>query len=315
MRYKEFGKTGMNVSQMCLGTWGFGGVGWDNYPTETRMDALWAAVEKGINFLDTAPAYNGGAAEEFLGNALKEIGRERFLITTKTGNEFVNPTTYRRCGHREDIIRICEDSLRRLQTDYIDLLLVHWPDPEVDVKETMSAMQYLKDTGKIRHIGVSNFSKAQIEEGLEVSDIEALEPQFSMVHTTDMELMKWTASKGIANMTYGSIGGGILTGKYRTLPKDFIESDSRNRFYKHFHEPMFSQVMKLLKVCDEIAEQRGVPVVQVAINWADQRDYVHTCIIGAQTRDKIEQNCASFDWELTPEEITRLDEAETKYIQ
>ena len=309
MRYKEFGKTGMKVSEMCLGTWGFGNVGWDEYDDATRIDAFVAAVENGINFVDTAPVYGKGASEKLVGKCLKEVDRSKVFVSTKCGNVCIDPMTYVRHGHHDEIIAGVEDSLKNLQTDYIDLYLLHWPDPNVEVEETLGAMQELKDSGVVKHIGVSNFTKEQLERVLKVADVEALQPQYSMVSTESEELMKWASANGVANMTYGSIGGGILTGKFREPRTDFKPEDSRNRFYKHFHEPMFWDVMKVVEEMDKIAASRGIPVVQVAINWAAQKDFVHTCIIGAQTRDKVLQNCAAFDWELTAEEIAVLDKA------
>ena len=135
---------------MCLGTWGIGGVGWDNNSDETRMDAIYAALEAGINFIDTAPAYNGGEAERLLGRALKNAGkRQDVIISTKCGNYFVNSTTYVRDGSRGRILQQAEDSLKNLQTDYIDLMLIHWPDVNTPFEETMDALNQLKKEGKI----------------------------------------------------------------------------------------------------------------------------------------------------------------------
>ena len=163
MRYKEFGKTGMQVSEMTLGTWGIGGVGWDDNPKSVRQDAIRAAVEAGVNFFDTAPAYNAGAAERCLGEALADMGlRDKMYISTKCGNVFVDGVTYRRDGSAAGIRRQCEDSLRNLRTDYVDLMLIHWPDPNTPFAETMAELAKLKEEGKIRHVGVSNFSHAGI---------------------------------------------------------------------------------------------------------------------------------------------------------
>lgn len=310
MRYKQFGKTGMQVSEMTLGTWGIGGVGWDDNTEETRLDAIRAAVEAGVNFIDTAPAYNGGEAERVLGKALKDMGaRKNVVISTKCGNVFVNGTTYVRDGSAKRIRQQCEDSLRNLQTDYIDLYLIHWPDTKVPFAETMDALNQLKKEGKILHVGVSNFSQAQMEEAGQFCEIEAYQPQYSMVHRDDEALIQWAAGQGMGVMTYGSLGGGILTGAFRTLTT-FAPSDSRTRFYKHFQEPTFSKVMELLKVMDKFSAERGnVPLAQIALNWCAQKPFVSTCIVGAQSRAKVLQNCSTFDWSLTDSEMAMLDEA------
>ena len=154
MEYTEFGKTQLRVSRMCLGTWGIGGAGWDSYSDESRMDAIKAAVDCGINFIDTAPAYNGGRAEQYIGEVVHKLGvRKEVILATKCGNEFINGK-YVRCGSADKIMRECEESLRNLKTDYIDVYLVHWPDPNVPMEETMDALNTLKKQGKILHIGV-----------------------------------------------------------------------------------------------------------------------------------------------------------------
>ena len=308
MQYKPFGKTGLNISKMALGTWGMGGAGWDQYPKETRIDAILAAIENGVNLIDTAPAYNAGAAEKLVGEALAKNGlRDQVYISTKCGNEFIDGK-YVRNGRPERILSLCEESLDRLQTDHVDIMLVHWPDPNVPFSETMPALAQLKTEGKIRHIGVSNFSKEQIEEAAQYCDIEVIQPQYSMVVRQAEPLMQWAVENGLATMAYGALGGGILTGRYRKA-QEYPEMDSRNRFYKFFKEPEFSNVMKLLAVMDQIAEKRGVPVAQVALNWTARKEFVSTCLVGAQTRDKIEQNTAAFTWQLDPEEIRVLDQA------
>ena len=198
MRYKTFGNTGLKVSELALGTWGIGGAGWDDNSDDTRLDAIRAAVESGINFIDTAPAYNAGEAERYIGKALKEMGaRKDVVIATKCGNEFINGA-YVRDGSPDKILRECEESLRNLQTDYIDVYLVHWPDPKVPFAETMGALNQLKKEGKILHVGVSNFSQAQMEEAGRCCEIEAYQPQYSMVHRDDEALIRWAAASAPA---------------------------------------------------------------------------------------------------------------------
>ena len=171
MHYQEFGKTGLRVSKLCLGTWGIGGAGWDSYSDESRMDAIKAALECGINFIDTAPAYNAGKAECYVGETLSKLKKRReVVISTKCGNKFVDGK-YLRCGSKESILKQCDESLKNLKTDYIDIYLVHWPDPDVELEETIDAVSTLKKEGKILHAGVSNFSKEQIEEAQKYSKL------------------------------------------------------------------------------------------------------------------------------------------------
>lgn len=306
MQYQEFGKTGLRVSKLCLGTWGIGGAGWDSYSDESRMDAIKAALECGINFIDTAPAYNAGKAECYVGETLNKLKkRKEVVISTKCGNKFVDGK-YLRCGSKESILKQCDESLKNLKTDYIDIYLVHWPDPDVELEETIDAVSTLKKEGKILHAGVSNFSKEQIEEAQKYCKIEAFQPQYSLADRKDEKLIRWAYEQGIGIMTYGTLGGGILTGNYRKL-RTFEQTDSRNRFYPYFKEPLFSKAMELLTIMDQIAEERNVSLAQIAEKWVIQKRFVSSCIIGAQSRARVEENCRNLQWELTDNEIRRLE--------
>lgn len=306
MQYQEFGKTGLRVSKLCLGTWGIGGAGWDSYSDESRMDAIKAALECGINFIDTAPAYNAGKAECYVGETLSKLKKRReVVISTKCGNKFVDGK-YLRCGSKESILKQCDESLKNLKTDYIDIYLVHWPDPDVELEETIDAVSTLKKEGKILHAGVSNFSKEQIGEAQKYCKIEVFQPQYSLADRKDEKLIRWAYEQGLGIMTYGTLGGGILTGNYRKL-RTFEQTDSRNRFYPYFKEPLFSKAMELLTIMDQIAEERNVSLAQIAEKWVIQKRFVSSCIIGAQSRARVEENCRNLQWELTDNEIRRLE--------
>ena len=314
MEKVRFGKTEMMVTPVAFGTWGVGGAGWDQNPDQTRVDAVAAAVECGINFIDTAPAYNAGEAERRIGRALRETGaRERVYIATKCANAFIDGQ-YVRSGRADLILSQCEESLKNLQTDYIDLMIVHWPDPLVPYEETFGALTRLKEEGCIRHIGVSNFSLDQLRHALEVCDVEAVQLQFSMVDLDNVETLRWAHDRGLGVMTYGSLGGGILTGRYRTL-QTYETMDNRNRFYPYFREPLFSRVMELLDVMQPVADSHRVTLAQTAINWSRQKDFVDTSIFGAQTRERILSNISCLDWSLTEEEMSLLDQAIEKIMQ
>ena len=306
----RFGKTEMMVTPLTLGTWGIGGAGWDPNSDETRLDAIAAAVECGINFIDTAPAYNAGAAERYIGKALEDMGkgsRKKVHIATKCANAFIDGQ-YVRSGRGDLILQQCEESLQNLRTDYIDLMIVHWPDPVVPYEETFGALNRLKEEGCIRHIGVSNFNLEQLQRAMQCADVEALQLQFSMVNQDNMEVLRWAHDHDLGVMTYGSLGGGILTGRYRTL-KTYETMDNRNRFYPYFREPLFSKVMDLLEDMQPVADRHRVTLAQVAINWSRQKSFVDTSIFGAQTRERILSNVSCLDWSLTEEEMQALDRA------
>lgn len=314
MRYNEFGKTGMNVSQLCIGTWAIGGALWGKVDHDESIAAIRTMIQQGVNFIDTAPAYNAGAAERAVGEAVKGL-REKVFITTKIGVRFINGR-YVNSNAPEMVFQQCEQSLRDLDTDYIDLYLIHWPDRtgEVPVSATLEAMNKLKEQGKIRHIGVSNFSPEQMEEAMQYAEIEALQPPFSMVNRTSLKNIMWAHEHNMGTMTYGSLAGGILTGSMRTVP-DLSYNDTRRTFYHVYQEPEFSEVMKVLKVLDEIAAAHGnCPLAQVVLNWQSQKDFVSTCITGVRNPKEAMENCAGMSWSLSDEEMAVIDKAVETYL-
>lgn len=314
MRYKQFGSTGVEVSALTVGTWAIGGANWGDVNKNDSIKAIHAMLDNGVNSIDTAPAYNFGESEKVVGEAIQGR-RDKIFLTTKTAVYNSKEQPFVKDGRRETVLRMCEDSLKNLRTDYIDLMVIHWPDIEhnAPIAETMGALEELKQAGKIRFVGVSNFDQALIEEARKYGEIAALQPPYSMVNRSAEALMKWTASQGMANMTYGSLGAGILTGAIRTLP-NFAPDDMRLVFYDFFKEPKFSKVMKLLTVLDEIAAAHNAPVAQVAVNWNAQKDFVSTSLCGVRNVQEANENCRGFEWSLTADEMATIDKAIDTYL-
>jgi aryl-alcohol dehydrogenase-like predicted oxidoreductase len=309
VRYKQFGKSGVSVSEVAIGTWGVGGRGWGTSEKQDSITAMRTMLDLGVNLIDTAPAYGDGYAETVVGETIQGR-RDKVFISTKCGIKIDAPRgSNRKIATGDEVISGCEGSLRRLGTDYIDILFVHWPDEHTPIEETMGALNTLKEQGKIRHIGLSNFSIAQIEAAGAYGTVEIIQPPFSLVEQKALEIMRWCHEKGISSMTYASLGAGILGGKIRSLPQ-FEQGDVRNGFYDYFREPKFSKVMELLKVMDGIAEAHKVPLSQIALNWAVQKDFVLTALVGVRTTEHARENAGAGDWTLSAEEIARLD-AET----
>ncbi|MBU9743001.1 aldo/keto reductase [Lachnospiraceae bacterium ASD3451] len=307
MRYKKFGKTGLDVSVLTTGTWAIGGANWGEVNEVDSIAAIQEMAAQGVNLIDTAPGYNAGHSERVVGEAVRSI-RDKVYLTTKTALYTGPDGSYIKDGRAANILRQCEESLKNLGTDYIDIYLIHWPDPKVEIGESMGAMVKLLDQGKIRHIGVSNFSEAQILEAEKYGPVEVIQPPFSMVNRVETDLMNWCARREIGIMTYGSLGAGILTGAIRAMP-DFPPEDTRRTFYPYFEEPMFTQIMELLKTLDIVAGNHHAPVAQVALNWSIQKEYVHTAIVGVRNEKEAAENCRGMDWELSPEEIAMIDTA------
>jgi aryl-alcohol dehydrogenase-like predicted oxidoreductase len=248
-----------------------------------------------------------GFAEEVAAEAIKGK-RRNLIVSTKCGLKIdAKPGEEMKVATRAEVINGCEASLRRLGTDYIDILFVHWPDKNTPIEETMEAMNTLKEQGKIRCIGLSNFSIPQIEDALKYSAVEIIQPPYSMVDQSAKEIMLWCHKNNIASMTYASLGAGILGGKIRAIT-EFDKGDVRGGFYDYFREPKFSKVMELLKVMDTIAERRRVPVSQVAINWVVQKEFVLTALVGVRTDDHAKENCGAADWQLDAAELALLDD-------
>ena len=306
MRYSHLKKANIDVSQLAVGTWALGGDSFgENSNIESCMSAIRTMLEHGVNLVDTAPCYGNGTSEKIVGSALRGVERESYLLSSKVGL-VTSPDGYDRDSSFKNIMREVESSLFNLKTDYIDFYFVHWPDAHTRFSETMSALALLKEQGKIRHIGVSNFTKEMIEECEQYAPIDVQQPPYSMVDRSSEELIKWGHERGIDSFTYGSLGAGILSGKFRELPK-FSEGDVRAGFYDYFQEPKFSKVQTLLGVMDEVAEAHGKPVAQVAINWSTQKDYVSTALVGVRSDEHAIKNCEAFEWDLTVDEMARLD--------
>lgn len=306
MRYKHLANANVDVSALAVGTWAIGGDSYGEVNTADSIAAIREMIERGVNLVDTAPCYGNGMSEKVCGMALEGI-RDKVLVSTKFDlvpdiyiGRYGRDASYKNC------LRECQSSLMNLKTDHIDFYFIHWPDMKTPIAETMSALNWLKKEGYIRYIGVSNFSREQIEEAQQYGQIDVQQPPFSMVNQEFVDLMKWGHSKGIDSFTYGSLGAGILTGAIRELPH-YEENDLRYTFYDYFKDPKFSKIMELLKVMDKIAEAHHVPVAQVAINWSTQKEFVATALCGVRNVKEAAENCSAFEWELTAEEMALLD--------
>ena len=306
MRYKHVGNAGIDISALAVGTWAIGGQQWGDVNEKDSIDAIRAMINGGVNLVDTAPIYGNGHSEEVVGKALENGYREKVFLATKFSISNDENGAVINNGSYENAIWECEQSLKRLNTDHIDIYIMHWPDPATPVEVTMRALADLKKSGKIRFIGVSNFDRNLIEEAQKVVRIDFLQPPYSMVEESQKELLAWCETQGIGTMTYGSLGAGILTGAIRELP-DWEENDFRYTFYDYFKNPKFFKIMELLKVMDKIAQVRNKPLAQIAINWSTQKSYVSTAICGVRDPQQAYENCATFDWELTGEEMELID--------
>jgi aryl-alcohol dehydrogenase-like predicted oxidoreductase len=259
--------TPLTVSRVAIGTWAIGGWMWGGTDEAESISTIRSALDHGINVIDTAPAYGFGRSEEIVGKAIAEGRlRDRVVIATKVGLEWKDGRVFRNasCGR---IMREVEDSLRRLRTDYIDIYQVHWPDPLVPIEETAAAMKMLLKQGKIRAIGVSNFSLEQIQRFRSVAPLHVLQSPYNMFEREiETDLLPYCRNNKIATFGYGALCRGLLSGRMR--PDTAFEGDDLRRTDPKFQQPRFGQYLAAVQRLDRLArEQFGKHVIELAVRW------------------------------------------------
>jgi aryl-alcohol dehydrogenase-like predicted oxidoreductase len=316
MEYKPLGRSGLMVSELCLGTMIFGddsARGTDE-PTAIRM--IHQFLDAGGNFVDTADVYVRGYSEEITGKALKGRRDSVVLATKVRGRMSDDPNDIGLS--RRHVIAGCEASLRRLDTDYVDLLYAHMWDPLTPIEETLRAFDDLVTAGKVRYVGVSNFKAWQVMKALAVSDAHdwarfiAAQYQYSLVvRDVEREFVSLLEAEGLAQVPWGPLGGGFLSGKYRpgerpTQGRIAIMPDHTEEAW---HRRAIERNWAILDVVGEIAEARGKTYPQVALAWLLAQPTVAAPIVGARTPEQLQDNLGAVGWELTAEELDRLDAA------
>jgi len=263
--FVQIPKTQLKVSRMALGTWAMGGWMWGGTDQREAIATIHAALHQGINLIDTAPVYGFGASEEIVGAALDGV-RAQTVISTKTGLEWRDGKIYRNAS-RAHIMREIDDSLRRLRTDYIDIYHVHWPDPLVPVEETAEAMRSLYEQGKIRAIGVSNFSVAQMERFRQVAPLHVLQSPYNLFERgIDAEILPYCQANGISTLGYGALCRGLLSGRMRA--DTIFQGDDLRGVDPKFQPPRFAQYLEAVRQLDELAQRRfHRRVIQLAVRW------------------------------------------------
>jgi aryl-alcohol dehydrogenase-like predicted oxidoreductase len=312
MKLAQIQGTDLEVSRITLGTWAIGGSHWGERDDAQASAAIEAAIGEGINIIDTAPAYGSGHAEELIGRAIKGR-RDKIIIATKCGLEIDN-------GFRNNLSPVSmekelDDSLRRLDTDYIDLYQCHWPDPNTPIDESMQAMLRFRDEGKIRHIGLCNFDGPQLLECLRHAKIATLQPHYSLLERgIEGGVQQTCVGNGVSIIPYAPLGGGMLTGKY-TEPPTFRKDDARSFFYRFFQKRYWPGVKALLDVMRDIAAAKNAKVSHVAIAWLLARPGVVTVLAGARNPEQVKENTGGLGVTLSADEITLLDSVSAKVYQ
>ena len=316
MNLRYMGKTGVKVSELCFGTMTFGGQGyWQSIGTldQKQADALInIALDAGINFFDTANVYSFGLAEEMLGKALGKRRQDIILATKVRGRMSERPNDVGLS--RRHIIESCEASLKRLGTDYIDLYQVHSFDPFTPLEETMSVLNDLVHQGKIRYIGCSNFTGWQLMKALSISakngweNFVTLQAYYSLAaRELEFELLPLCLDQRLGILVWSPLSGGFLTGKFRRgqkAPEGTRRSDPDRIFLKIDEQRGFAIIEEL----EKIAKAHNASIAQAALNYLLRRPAISSVIVGARTPEQLRDNLKTVEWEMTPDEVARLDE-------
>jgi aryl-alcohol dehydrogenase-like predicted oxidoreductase len=315
MERVRFGRTDLEVSPVVLGTWVTGGWAWGGADEDTSIAALLRAFELGINFVDTAPVYGFGKSETVVGKALRQWGRRgELIVATKCGLEWDEKERVIRNAGPLRIFKEIDDSLARLRVDKIDLYQVHWPDSKTPFEETMKALVKLQELGKIRYIGLSNFTANQIEACLQHGDIVSLQPPFNLFEReAEQAILPSCRQNGIATLVYGGLCRGMLTGKF-TGDDQFPRGDLRRGDPK-FKPDRFKQYVKAVEDLKKIAASYGKTVAQFALRWALQQPGVTAVIAGARTAAQVEDNAGASGWSINPEDLEKVDALVARHVK
>jgi aryl-alcohol dehydrogenase-like predicted oxidoreductase len=290
--------TRLRASRVALGTWAMGGWMWGGTDERAAVATIRAALDQGINLIDTAPAYGFGVSEEIVGQALQVAGlRAHAVIATKVGLEWRDGKVYRNATQAR-IMQEIDDSLRRLRTDYIDIYQVHWPDPLVPIEETAAAMRTLYDQGKIRAIGVSNFSVAQMERFRSVAPLHVLQSPYNLFERAiEVEVLPYCRASNIATLGYGALCRGLLSGRMR--PDTTFQGDDLRRIDPKFQPPRFAQYLDAVRQLDELAQRRfHRHVIHLAVRWMLDQG-IGVALWGARHPEQVAAALDVVDWSLT----------------
>ncbi len=314
MKYRYLGNSNLKVSAVGLGTWAYGNDTFGRVEDQQSIKAIRAAVEAGINLIDTAPAYGAGHAEEVVGQAIAGI-RDKVVIASKCGTHRDGPKYIRDLSPAR-IRKEIEASLSRLNIEQIDLYQIHWPDPDTPLEESVEELLKLKKEGKFKYLGVCNFGVDLMKEISELTEIISLQPQYSLLQRDiEEDILAYLIENNLGTLSYGTLGGGILSGKYKERPEFDDEKDNRAGFYPFFKKENWPQTQSLISLLKEIAADHNQTPAQTAINWSINRLGITTALVGAKNEKQAMENAAAADFELSEAEMLALTEESDKVIK
>jgi aryl-alcohol dehydrogenase-like predicted oxidoreductase len=307
MRLVDIPGTSLKVSPIALGTWAIGGWMWGGTDEAEAIRTIHEAVDRGITLIDTAPVYGFGHSEEIVGKALAEGGRrKRVTIATKVGLDWKDGQPFRNAS-RTRIHKEIEDSLRRLRTDVIDVYQVHWPDPKLPIEETAAAMADLQRAGKIRAIGVSNFSPAQMDAFRKVAPLHTAQPPYNLFERAiEQDVLPYCRDRNIVTLAYGSLCRGLLSGRM-TGQTQFAGDDLRKNDPK-FQAPRFAQYLRAVERLDRFAQANyGRRVIHLALRWVIDRQASMIALWGARKPDQLAPIAGLAGWHIDSSAMAEID--------
>jgi len=323
MKRKTLGTSTVTVTPIAFGAWAIGGWMWGGAEDAAALRALKASFDAGITTIDTAPIYGFGKSEELVGKAMAGIARDKYEILTKYGmnwktnqGEFYfdttdnngKPTKVYKYSSKAAVISECEDSLRRLKTDYIDLYQIHWADTTTPISETMEAVATLIQQGKVRAAGVCNYSAAQVNEALKTVNIVSNQVPYSLVNRgIEKDLVPQAVQKQLSIIPYSPLQRGLLTGKIKP-GHVFGPGDTRenNKFYK---DENIASVNAMLETLKPIAEKHKATLTQLIINWTTRQPAMDCVLVGARDEKQVTDNVRALDFVLSDEELNAIVKA------
>ena len=311
LQSRQLGNTEMNITPVGFGAWALGGgdwvYAWGPQDDRESIAAIHRALDLGINWIDTAAGYGLGHSEEVVGQALSGIS-ERPYIFTKCSLPWNERGEIISSLKRDSIRRECEDSLRRLKLDAIDLYQIHWPRPEEDLEEGWATLAELQREGKVRWIGVSNYSVAQMRQAEAIAPISSLQPPFSLIRPeVENEILPYCQEHNIGVIVYSPMYSGLLSGKMTAERIKNMPSDDWRQHDPEFQQPRLEQNLRLVSTLAEIGKQHGVEPGVVAIAWTLRHPAVTGAIVGARRPSQVDGIFPSVAFRLSPQEIERLN--------
>ena len=311
---RQLGNSDLHLTCLGFGSWAIGGgdwaFGWGDQDENEAVQAIVAAVENGINWIDTAAVYGGGVSEQLVGQAIKQLGSHRRpILATKCGRVMRADKSIDKVLKRDSIIAECEASLQRLGVDCIDLYQMHWPEPDADIEEGWSTLVELKKQGKVRHIGVSNHSVAQMQRLQAIHPICSLQPPYSLLNrAVEKEILEYCGQNQIGVVCYSPMAKGLLTGSF-TLDRarSLSDKDHRSRDAQ-FKSPNIDAHLGLVDCLKSIADKHGKSVAALAIAWVLRRPEVTSAIVGSRRPSQIEGILAAGEWRLPNDDLQTIDQ-------